>query len=113
MLDTHPLYATHEHIQAGLLQTNEFRALAGYFENLPCWAPIVEKHRALMELDVANLSTSVTVLQAGRAILTLVNGTKHHIPDMETLEKHGYDKLPRRNANHPQFDALPQGEDVK
>jgi len=112
MFDSHPLFATHEHIQAGLLQTSELLAFAGYFDNLTCWAPIVAKQRANMDLSVLT-AESVAVLQAGREILTLKNGTKHHVTDMDTLEKYGLDKLPRHHAKHPMFDALPVGEDLK
>lgn len=108
---THPLFTVHEHVQAGLIQTVEPLAYAGYFDSQACWAPIVAKQRGMMDLNIT--AESVAVLQSGREILILQNGTKRHVTDMDTLEKYGYDKLPRQSTKHPMYEALPHGEDLK
>lgn len=109
----HPLFTVHEHVQAGLIQTMGPLAYAGYYNNLPCWAPVVEKQRAIMNINATLTADSVSVLEFQNRLAIIKNGVRHNVPSEDILVKHGYEKLPRHSMKHGMFDELPLGEDLQ
>lgn len=109
--DSHPVFTVHEHIQAGMLQMATPEAYAGYFDDQTCWAPIIAKQRALMNVSIPDASTSVLSFQGKTAVLQ--KGVKHAVHSDEVLKKHGYDTLEVHSMKHVMFDYLPQGEDLQ
>lgn len=107
----HPLFGTHEHVQAGLLQSTTPLAYAGYFDAAPCWAPIVAKQRA--EFNISLPADNVALLNYLRNTMLLKQGARHRVPNDAVLRANGYEALPVHSMKHLMYDFLPQGPDLQ
>lgn len=116
----HPLFGTHEHISAGLLQAKTPLADAGYFNasEAACWRPLLEQGRAALNASqpMPASDAAVVVSYAGETSV-LKGGARHKVKrgaaGQAALQAHGYDKLPVHSAKHLMFDALPWGPDLQ
>lgn len=113
--EDHPLFGTHEHINAGLLQAKEPLAFAGYAADAPCWDPLLQLGRARLNgsLPAAD-SVSVVSFQGETSVIK--GGKRHRVhgeAGQAALRALGYDRLPVHSAKHLMFEALPQGPDLQ
>jgi hypothetical protein len=132
--NTHPVFASSEHIQAGMLQIGTLRIEAGYFDDLKCWQPIVrknreEQYRAMVTAGLVGGSSvtsdtpvpsaprefdSPILVQEGKTIYSVENGTRHMVPSREVFEAHHFDWDAVMNPHDlTGYGALPKGEDLR
>jgi hypothetical protein len=113
--EDHPLFGTHEHVMAGLLQASAPLAYAGYFEQAACWAPLLERGRARLNGSLPEPDSAAVVSFQGET--SVIKGGKRHkvqgAAGQAAMQAKGYDKLPVHSAKHLMFDALPWGPDLQ
>lgn len=98
------------HITAGFIQSATPVAVAGYFDQLPCWRDIILRHRSLRNTSVPNPQTeSSVVLKQADATYVLRNGTKYAV-DAAALRSLGLDRVVPLSMKHPLYDYLPTGD---
>ena len=81
-------------------------AVAGYFDQLPCWRDIIRKHRSLRNTSVPVHQT--TVLKHAETTYVLHDGTKYAV-DAAALRSLGRDTAVAVSMKHPLYDYLPIG----
>lgn len=100
------------HITVGFIQSATPVAVAGYFDQLPCWRDIILRHRSLRNTTVPTHQTvteSSIVLKQADATYVLRNGTKYAV-DAAALRSLGLDRVVPVPMKHPLYDYLPSGD---
>ena len=77
---SNPVFYTAEHIAAGMLQSNNPKSPAGYFDGLPCWEQIVQQSRLQR-----NISFPSAVLDVSSAVFASASTTKSDAPTPESI----------------------------
>ena len=98
------------HIHAGFIQSATPVAVAGYFDQLPCWRDIILRHRSLHNTTMpTHQAESLIVLKQAEATYVLRNGTKYAV-DAAALRSLGLDRVVPVPMKHPLYDYLPTGD---
>lgn len=134
---SNPLFATVEHIEAGMLQQAHPEAPAGYFTEQPCWKEQVLRVREQRGISFSSAATAgvaggIGVLPlpagdnssalhtvpvaftdyAGHNYLLDVHGRKHLVRDDDVMRAHNLKPEYFISGKHHMFDFIPSAGDL-
>lgn len=117
LLPFHSIDVDHSICAAGFIQSATPVAVAGYFDQLPCWRDIILRHRSLRNTSASptahqtgsSSSSSFVVLKQADTTYVLHNGTKYAV-DATALRSLGLDRMIPVSMKHPLYDYLPTGD---